>query len=59
LSWFNNQKVKEVVEHSTAFGQRDIRVWQWVNNSPMNATMLLTHLIGWLSPTPQMQKPSI
>ena len=28
LSWFNNQKVKEVAEHSTAFGQRDIRVWQ-------------------------------
>jgi hypothetical protein len=28
LTWFNNQKVREVPDNSTAFGQRDIRVWQ-------------------------------
>ena len=28
LSWFNNQKVKEIAESSTAFGQRDIPFWQ-------------------------------
>jgi hypothetical protein len=28
LSWFNNQKVREVAEDSTAFGHRDIGAWQ-------------------------------